>query len=285
MNWPTEALVGKKIPRAIAAITSHIVILGAAVLTFYLLVPALASEIKNLAVNNSQYLEEVWDYAKSENSSIYSYLEPTIGSFGENFTDTIGSILGIFGSILSFGIIFFVSLVANMQKNGIHGMIALFVPSQRKAQVESVYQKIQSRVNSWVWGRIAVSALTGGVVFVGLSIIGIPNAAILATLAFFLDFVVYVGPVLAAIPAIILGLSISPMHAVAVTALYIFINGVLDNFVFTPLLMKKAVHVSPAIIILLVALGGALGGPLGIVIAIPTAAIIQVLLEESWKQS
>lgn len=285
MNLPTEALVNKKIPRFIAAIITHGAVLGIVGLIFYFLVPSLVSEVKNLAINNSDYINRLWEYAKSFGLPASSYLEPAAGALSKNLTGAIGSVFGVLVNILSFALIFFVSLSANMQKGGIQGTITLFIPLNQRVQAEIIYQKIQSRINRWIWGKMTTSALIAIMVYIGLSIIGVPNAALLATLAFFLDFIVYIGPILASIPAILLALAISPLHALEVVLLYIFINGILETFVFTPFLMKKAINVSPAIIILLVSLGGILAGPLGVILAIPTAAIIQVLLENQIKET
>ena len=142
------------------------------------------------------------------------------------------------------------------------------------------FERVQQRVASWLWGKFLSSLLVGVITFFGLLLIGIPYALTLAVFAVLLNFIPFIGPIVASIPAIILGAFISSFHAIAVGLLYFFVNGVLESFVFGPLLMRRAVQISPALLILFVVGGAHLGGVLGIIIAIPTAAIINLAIGE-----
>jgi len=109
----------------------------------------------------------------------------------------------------------------------------------------------------------------------------------LAILSIFLNFIPFVGPIIAAVPAVILAISYSPMLGITVAFYYFFVNGILESFVFGPILMRRAVQVNPAFLILSLMSGAYLGGVLGIIVAIPTAAILYLVLTEytTWRQT
>ena len=115
---------------------------------------------------------------------------------------------------------------------------------------------------------------------VGLYFLKIKYAMLLGFLAALLGFIPFLGPIAASIPAILIALAQSPLLAVFVLLWYLFVYSIFENFFLIPLLMKKAVDLNPALIILVVLLGSKIAGILGIILAIPAAAIVSVLIDE-----
>ena len=105
----------------------------------------------------------------------------------------------------------------------------------------------------------------------------------LALLAGIFEIVPYLGPIVASIPAIILGFSISPFVGGAAIGLAILIQQ-LENYVFVPKVMEKSTGMSPIIILLALAVGAKLAGITGMVISIPIVIIIQTLLQLRFKE-
>ena len=119
--------------------------------------------------------------------------------------------------------------------------------------------------------------------YIGFVILGIPFALPLALLAGIFEIVPYLGPIVASIPAIILGFSISPFVGGASIGLAVLIQQ-LENYVFVPKIMEKSTGVSPIIILLALAIGAKLAGITGMVMSIPIVIIIQVLLQNRFQE-
>ena len=119
--------------------------------------------------------------------------------------------------------------------------------------------------------------------YIGFIILGIPYALPLALLAGIFEIVPYLGPVVASIPAIILGFSISPFVGGATIGLAVLIQQ-LENYLFVPKIMEKSTGVSPIITLLSLAVGAKLAGITGMVISIPIVIIIQTLLQNRFQE-
>src|SRR4030042_879118 len=117
------------------------------------------------------------------------------------------------------------------------------------------------------------------VMFIGLTILGIPFALPLAILAVFLEIVPTIGPIISAIPAVIIGLSISPLTAIAAIAL-IFLIHQTENYVLVPKIMEKSVGVSPIVTLLCLAIGLKIAGIIGVLISVPVFISLQVIVKE-----
>ena len=121
------------------------------------------------------------------------------------------------------------------------------------------------------------------VVFVGLSLLGVKYALLLGILAMLLEIVPIVGPVISAIPGVILAFSQSPTLGVWVLIFYVAVQQV-ENHIFTPLILGKTIGLNPVTVILALLIGGKLAGILGIILSIPMAVVIVEILDDMVKQ-
>lgn len=292
LDKPIDKLVDRKVPRAIAAVAIYTIFLIFLVLAFFATIPPLAQEMKSFSIHYPTYIENLFgqeriqeldiDLKSSDASERLISLSDTLGTSPQSVVNTI---MVIFGGFVSFLVIFFVSLFLNMQKDGVRHFLFMFVPTANFSYATRIFDKIQNRVGTWLWGKALSSLIVGTFVYLGLLLIGIPYAIALAVLAILLNFVPYAGPFVASIPAVLIGLAQSSLQAIAAAGLYAFVNGILESFIFIPLLMKKAIKMNPALLILFVLIGGRLGGVLGVVISIPVAAIMSLILEEHMSKA
>jgi predicted PurR-regulated permease PerM len=121
--------------------------------------------------------------------------------------------------------------------------------------------------------------IIGLTTYIGLTILGIEYALPLAVIAGLLELVPTIGPIISSVPAILIALVQSPVLAIAVAALYLLIQQA-ENNIIVPKVMERAVGVLPLVTILALLIGGTLFGVVGAVIAVPTVAMIQVVVEE-----
>ncbi len=132
-------------------------------------------------------------------------------------------------------------------------------------------------------GQIVLSLIIGLGSFIALTILQIPYALPLAILTGFMEVVPVIGPIISAIPAILLGYLVSPILALWVALAY-FIIQQLENHLIVPQVMKHAVGLNPLVVILAVAVGGRLLGISGALLAVPITVVIQIITEEVLRE-
>ena len=142
--------------------------------------------------------------------------------------------------------------------------------------------RIEEKLGSWLRGQIVLSFIIGGLVYIALAIPGVPFALPLAIIAGILEVVPVIGPIISAIPAILIAFTSSPILA-AYVAIAFFVIQQLENSLIVPQVMNKAVGLNPLIVILAVAIGGKLLGISGALLAVPITVVIQILIEDVLK--
>ncbi len=158
-----------------------------------------------------------------------------------------------------------------------HGLTKLF-PIGKRPRVREVLQEIGSTLSWWLIGKAASMLFIGILTWIGLSILGVPLALTLGLIAGLLSFIPNFGPIISALPAILLAFIDSPISAVYVLALFVGVQIVESNLV-TPLIERRTVELPPALtIIFQLALGVLIGG-LGLVLATPLLAVVMVLIQ------
>ena len=129
----------------------------------------------------------------------------------------------------------------------------------------------------WLRGQLFLSFIVGLLVYIGLLILGVKYALVLALIAAILEIIPFIGPTIAAIPAILVGLTDSWIKALVVVILY-FVVQQLENHIIVPKVMQKAVGLNPIVVIIVIMVGAKLGGIVGALIAVPVAAAIGVFV-------
>lgn len=281
MDKPISRLETKKVPRLASALVLYISVFAVILLMLYIIIPQLVGEVRNFTTEYSNYSESLPALNEVQRFDITPYLY----EFSESLKTSSGAVLSAvfktIGSFTTFLAIFFVALFLNLQRGGLRGFMYPFVPLTYKNGFAKFFDNMQDRIGNWLWGKTISSLIVGLLTYIGLSIIGIPYALTLGVLAVFFNFIPFIGPVIVAVPAVFLALTTMGVStAVAVVLLYFFVNSLLEAFVLTPLLMKRAIEINPAFIILSVMSGAYLGGVLGIIIAIPVSAILYLALTE-----
>lgn len=156
--------------------------------------------------------------------------------------------------------------------------ILLWMPMSWRDEAREIFDEIEIKVSSYIRGQTLLCVIIGVLSLIAYLLIGLPYALVLALIAGLMELVPWVGPILGALPALLLALSIDPMQAVWVVVAT-FIIQQLENNLLVPRIMDESVGVNPIVTLLSIAAFGSLLGVLGAILAIPMAAIIQILLD------
>jgi predicted PurR-regulated permease PerM len=183
-------------------------------------------------------------------------------------------LLGLFQFVAVGILVFYWTLEAGRVKQAAY----LLIPLQKRDEVRQLVHDIEAKVSGYLLGQGMLCLIIGLMAFAAYLLIGLPNALLLAVFAGLLEAVPIIGPFLGAVPAIIVGLSVSPVTALWVILATAIIQQ-LENSLLVPRVMKRTIGVRPLVTLLALLAFGSLFGILGALIALPLAAVIQLLLD------
>ena len=187
--------------------------------------------------------------------------------------------LRLFGGLLSAVLVLLITLYLIVDGVRIREYFLSFLAPAHRPRVRSVTDRMGRRIGGWFLGQLGLSAVVGLVSFVGLTVLGIQGAVLLAVMAAIGEVIPIIGPIAAAVPAVIVAATQSPLHALATLVLYIVIQQ-LENNLLVPKIMERAVNLHPVAVVLSLLIDSELLGLAGALVAVPVAAAISVVLDE-----
>lgn len=196
-------------------------------------------------------------------------LQQTAQRFLGFFSSLVGAITGTL-VVVVLGL-----FMASEPQVYIHGSLRLLPPHWRSRAVD-VSEAVGRALRWWLLGRFASMAIVFVLTWVGLLLLGLPLAFLLALIAGLLSFVPTFGPLLSAVPAILVGLSAGPHQALLVGLLYVGIQ-LVESYGVTPFIERRAVSLPPAVLVIFQLVMGVLAGALGVLLATPVLVVLMVL--------
>jgi predicted PurR-regulated permease PerM len=162
----------------------------------------------------------------------------------------------------------------------VNGFVSFFPAGQRE-RVRRVLGEMYHAVQKWFVGQLSTMVLIGVLTAIALSIIGIPYALFIGVLSGLLSFIPLVGALISVIPPVLLALATNPILAVWVILSYIVIHQI-EAHLIQPLVMSRAVALHPVVVIMAILVMGTLFGFIGLLLAVPLIAALNVLVHELW---
>ena len=278
----------RRLPRWLAILTVYLAIIGGVVAVGFAVFPPLVSQARDLAKGapamidrGQEYLihKGLLDHKLTFQEAVQHAPGQVAGVGGDAVSTVAGAVVGVAGGI--FGVLTILILTFYMLVESdtlFDGFIRLF-PRERRPQVAVVARDISQKVSAWLGGQMVLGAVIGVSATVGLWLIGVPFFFVLGLLAAVGELIPMVGPILSAIPAIAVALTVSPGTALA-AAIFFLVQQQVENHVLVPKIMSKQVGVSAVTVIIALLIGGSLLGIVGALLAVPSAAALQVIFGE-----
>jgi predicted PurR-regulated permease PerM len=191
----------------------------------------------------------------------------------------IGAAWGFFGGIMGLFTILILTFYLLVEADSIRGAFMRLFPRGRRTQVAHASAEATLKVSAWLNGQLLLASIIGITAAIGLWLLGVPYFYVLALIAALGEMIPIVGPILAAIPAIAVASSVSGQQALFV-AIFFIVQQQIENHILVPKIMERQVGISPVVVIIALLIGGSLMGVMGAILAVPTAAIIQVIYLE-----
>ncbi|MFL5677838.1 MAG: AI-2E family transporter [Chloroflexota bacterium] len=152
-----------------------------------------------------------------------------------------------------------------------------FAPLERRAGARDAWNEIESRLGLWVRGQLILMGTMGVATGTAYTLLGLPGAVLLGLIAALAEAIPIVGPLLGAIPAILVAATVSPELAVIVAGVYLVIQ-LVEGSVLVPMVMRNTIGISPLLVLLSLLVGAAVGGLMGAFLAVPIAASVEIVV-------
>jgi predicted PurR-regulated permease PerM len=256
------------------------------------LVPVIEDQASELAETFPVLLENAQDLVSRLQSALG--LEISFGLDPQNVLDsarnflsggalaTVANVGAGVASVLSFALVVVIATVYAVARPTplVNGFVALFPAGQRQ-RVREILRDMYETVQRWFMGQLVSMTIIGVLSTVALFIIGVPFALLLGIFSGLISFMPYIGPLISVFPPVLLALLGDPIDALWVVLAYAGIQAV-ESYLIQPVVMSRAVSLHPAIVMFALLVMGTLFGFVGVLLAVPLVAALNVLLRELW---
>ena len=273
------------VPKMIAILTVYLSIFGMLGLVVYLTAPIFIIELKQFSLNLPDYFVKISPLLQSLGldaaDSFNEFTSFLLGGLEQSSKSVFRAIMAFFGGVSSAIFILTVALFLSMEDNGAEKLLILITPKKYEDQISSFFKTSQQKVAGWFGARILACAFVGIACFIVFYIFSIKYAFLLSLISGILNFVPYIGPVLTVIVMLIFtAVSSESWIIVAYVLIAFFIIQSIENFLLTPLLMKRMINLPPVLVLVSLLVGAKLFGFLGTIFAVPVFGIIYEFLKE-----
>lgn len=280
-----------RIPYSLGVILIYILLLAGIILLLWFLAPMVIVQLVTLISELPSYYAALRDYLLSTRSALLHLIASRLPAQFSLYTATAtisdegaDTITPVWNVIKSSGEIFFIltAILAlafswTMEGERVMRKLLLRVPQERREEVRALITELEGKIGAYFRGQIILCVIVGvmsGLAFFGLAV---PNALVLGGLMGIFEALPVIGPTLGAVPAILMTLAVAPEKALWVIVALTAIQG-LENNLLVPRIMDQSVGVNAIVSILAIAAFGLLFGIGGAILAIPLAAMLQILL-------
>lgn len=296
----TQWFLRRGVPRILSVLLIYFAAVMLLVIVFYFLFLPLLNQSAAFLSTLPGYLGELQVWNPLQNSELLSsssaiqgfsetfslsqiveQINAAVSSFSEGAFSTASR---VFGGILSLLLVVVLSFYLSVESDGVSNFLRIVTPAKNEKYILSLWKRSQHKIGLWMQGQIVLAVIIAVLVFLGLTLMRIDNALLLAVLAGLFEIIPLFGPILAAIPAVTLALVTGGMtSAILVVGLYIIIHQ-FENQLIYPLVVRKIVGVPPLVSILALIIGFKLAGFVGLLISVPLATMLIEFLNDIEKK-
>lgn len=269
--------------RLIAVLLLYAIVIGVFATVFIILIPILIEQIGELHSNWPDYTAKLLSLAPA---AWHDTLSDLLRLDSIDWQATIGDMLltlrGFFTGVFNLIVVFALSFYMSLEEKAWDRAVDFFLPKRYYERVMGVYGKIEKQLSYWFQAQLALCVIVSLLAYIGLKILGIKYALVLALLAFIGEIVPYLGPIVSTFFAVLFASLQSPLVALVVFIWFVIINQI-ENHILVPNIMKKAVGLSPIVTIVALLVGVKIADIAGALLAIPVATILGVIINDIFE--
>lgn len=289
VNW----LVARGRSRPLAVALIYLALLTAITLFVILLGPMLVNQVSSFSAKIPEFYRSGRELLMASPNYVLRrvaliapvqlVLAPPVESDEQALAQAASFLSGVstaLRALLVAGTLFALAYYWNLESQRVKLWLLRFAPAQRRDGIRAVVDEAETTVGAFLAGQLFLGLVIGAASLVAYLLIGLPNAVALAVLAGLFELIPLVGPVLGAGAALLVALVYDPSKAIWVVAAAVVIQA-LENYILVPRVVGQSAGVNPLVTLLALAAFGALFGIPGALLAIPLAAMVQILFRSA----
>lgn len=278
----------RRFPRWLAILLIYLVIIGTLAGVATAVFQPLAEQASGLGARlptmferGQQFLVDrgLIDQRLTVTEAIKKAPSEVMGVGGDAVTTVVNAVFGLAGGLFGTVTILILTFYMLVESDAIFARFVRLFPREHRRRVAAIARDISIKVSAWLGGQMVLAAVIGVTATLGLWLMGVPFFFVLGLIAAIGELIPMVGPLLSAIPAVAVAFSVSPGLALGV-AIFFLLQQQFENHILVPKVMSHQVGVSAVTVIIAILIGGSLLGIVGALLAVPTAAAIQVIFDE-----
>ena len=273
----------RRLPRPVAILVIYGTVIGLIVAIGWAVLPPLVEQSRQFWKELPSLLDQIqsrlmsWGVI-SPTTSLRQMLLQAPGST-DAVTVVLGTLWGFVGGLFGLVTILLLTFYMLVDAQSIFAVFVRLFPRERRETVSQVSALVTEKVSAWLGGQLLLGFIIGTTTAIGLAAMGVPYFFVLALISGIGEMIPIVGPLISAIPAIAVAFTVSPGLALGV-AVFFLVQQQLENAVLVPKIMGQTVGLSAVTVIVALLIGSELLGFAGALLAVPTAAIVQILVEQ-----
>ncbi len=279
------------IPRGVSILVIYALAAVAIFVVVAVLIPPLLIQMTQLGGTLTTYtpaIDNFYQYiTQNPDATVVDAVRNNLSAFNQSVTALtsgfFATVSNAFSVIASIIFVLVITFYITVEEDGLKKFIRSVAPIQFQPYLVQKTNRIQDRLGVWLSGQLGLMVIIGVLTFIGLSAIGVPYPLVLALLAGLFEFIPFIGPFIAAVPAVFFAFTDSPWKALAVVGFYLVLQQ-LENQVLVPKIMQRALGLSPIVILTAVLIGAKIAGLPGILLAVPAVTILWIFVEDVVKQ-
>ncbi len=279
----------RRFPRWLAILILYLFILGTLTGIGFMVVPPFVEQGQQLWTALPDMFERGQAFLSEkgllkEHLTLREAVERAPGKSGGEAVGTVmGAVVGVVGGLFGLFTILILTFYILVDADSLRDAMLRLFPRSDRPRVDAASRDITVKVSAWLGGQLLLGAIIGGTSAIALWLLGIPFFYVLALISGIGELIPVVGPIIAAVPAVLVASSVSFNKAVLVMVFF-FVQQQFENHVLVPKLMERQVGVSAVTVIVSLLIGGKLLGIMGAILAVPTAAILLVVFNQLTAQ-
>ncbi len=284
------ALARRGVNRILAVILMYLLVIVSFFTLLFIFVPPVLSDaavfltklpetLITLNISDATHGLLPWGSVADSVSSA-QVLQNISAALGSSAGGAFTTLSAVFGGITSLILIVVFAFYFSVQETGVDDFLRVVTPVKEQAYVLHLWKRSQEKIGKWMQGQLILGVIVGVLLYLGLTILGVPYALLLAVLAGVFELIPVFGQFLAMVPAIAIALGAGgPTMALLVLGLYALVQQFEAHLIY-PVVVKKVVGVPPLMVILSLLIGFKLFGFLGVLLSVPIAGAIQEFVSD-----
>ncbi len=285
-----RSLMRRKLSRLLSVVVIYTTIASVFTIVVFLFIPPVLGDTAGFlngipaqlsAINISDATHGLIPFGSvGETFSSADILKNISKALGDSTGGALTTLSAFFGGVASFVLIVVFAIYFSVQETGVDDFLRVVTPVKHQVYVLNLWKRSQEKIGKWMQGQIVLALIVGVLLYLGLTILGVPYALLLAVLAAMFELIPIFGQYIAAVPAVLIAFgSGGTTEGLLVVGLYLVVQQFESHLIY-PIVVKKVVGIPPLLVILALLVGYKLLGFLGVLISVPIAGAIQELVSD-----